>query len=364
MKTTTPKKRIKEKYLTAEQIFRYFDQYIQDSYSGKRRKKNGKPLQLGTIKMYEHVRKMLMDFCSHTNFDFKIYIDQHLTFNEKVNARRYYSRFYTKFNSYMYDKRNLYDNYAGAMIRGLRGFFNYLETERYISVGTYHRSFFVYREEIPIIALTPEQLNFVIYDPEFDELCAQHNLTEIREIFVVGCTIALRISDLLALSHKNLLNIQGTYYIKVKSIKTDTYTTIKLPEYVKTIVLKYYTKAGKILPSISMQHFNEKLKVFARLLPNDFEYIKMREKRGKPTIIYKDPKRKIHYHLSDHITSHTMRRTAISTMLSLNTPEHVVRKISGHSDNSREFYRYVQISQSVIDKETDEMFERLKEYRV
>ena len=54
-----------------------------------------------------------------------------------------------------------------------------------------------------------------------------------------------------------------------------------------------------------------------------------------------------------------MRRTAITTMLCLGMPEHLVRKISGHAANSKEFFRYVLLSQSFIDQETDLMFEKL-----
>jgi integrase len=363
MKNVKTPRKTKQKFIDAATIFEYFDEYINDSYSGSRRKKNGKPLQPGSVAMYRNVKRTLENFVETTQFDFKIYIDQHLTIQEKIKARKYYSKFYLKLTWYMYDKLNFYDNYAGSIIRGIRAFFNYLEAERYISVGIYHRSFFVYREEISIVALTPEQLKYVIYDLEFDELAAQHNLSHVKDLFVIGCTIALRISDLLSLTRKNLFIEKGKSYIKIKSIKTETPTTIKLPEYAKEIILKYADNSDRLLPSISMQYFNEKLKQFARLLPDDFEFIKTREKRGKTHIIYKDPKLKTHYKLSDHISTHTMRRTAISTMLSLNMPEHIVRKISGHAAHSREFFRYVQISQSVIDKETDEMFERLREFK-
>jgi hypothetical protein len=39
-------------------------------------------------------------------------------------------------------------------------------------------------------------------------------------------------------------------------------------------------------------------------------------------------------------------------MLSLGMPEHAVRKISGHSPMSKEFFRYVSLAQSYQDKET------------
>jgi hypothetical protein len=46
-------------------------------------------------------------------------------------------------------------------------------------------------------------------------------------------------------------------------------------------------------------------------------------------------------------------------MLNLGMPEHIVRKISGHAPNSREFYRYVQMSQSLIDQESDKVFKKI-----
>jgi intergrase/recombinase len=100
----------------------------------------------------------------------------------------------------------------------------------------------------------------------------------------------------------------------------------------------------------------------ARMLPNDFEMVKTREKNGKQMIVYRDPKKKKHYKLSDHISTHTMRKTAISTMLSLGMPEHIVRKISGHAANSKEFFRYVKMAQNVIDKEADKVFDQIRNY--
>ena len=54
-----------------------------------------------------------------------------------------------------------------------------------------------------------------------------------------------------------------------------------------------------------------------------------------------------------------MRRTAITTMLRLQMPEHLVRKISGHAAESKEFHKYVSISQKYLDTETDKVFLKL-----
>lgn len=54
-----------------------------------------------------------------------------------------------------------------------------------------------------------------------------------------------------------------------------------------------------------------------------------------------------------------MRRTAITTLLSLGMPELLVRKVSGHAPNSREFFKYVALAQSYLDEETTKAYNRL-----
>ena len=80
----------------------------------------------------------------------------------------------------------------------------------------------------------------------------------------------------------------------------------------------------------------------------------------KQVIVYKDPKT-LEFTTNFRIISVHIQceRTAITTMLMLGMPEHLVRKISGHAANSKEFFRYVLLSQSFIDDETDRMFDKL-----
>ncbi len=350
----------KVKYLDETTFLRLIDDFINDSYAGRRTKKNGTRISSGTIKNYDYLKKNLIEFCGQSSFEVKLFVVNNLTQTEKERAKRYYKKFYKSFTAYMYDKKKYYDNYVGLIIKCLRSFFNYLETERNISVGTYHRSFFVPSEEIPIIALNHEQLNYIIYNEDFDQAARENGLEKVKDIFVFGCTVALRVSDLLKLSRKNLLVQGDRYYISVKSQKTNTHTSIKLPDYAVEIIQKYHKRQRTLLPSISSAWFNTRLKDLAQLIPDNFEMVKTRERRGKQVIVYKDPKRRIHYKLSDHISTHTMRKTAITTMLCLGMPEHLVRKISGHAANSHEFFRYVQLSQSFIDDETDKVFEQIK----
>jgi integrase len=82
----------------------------------------------------------------------------------------------------------------------------------------------------------------------------------------------------------------------------------------------------------------------------------VRERKGKTIIRQKDPKTQRKLKLSDHISSHTMRRTAISIMLESGMDEILVRRISGHAPNSKEFYRYVRLAQHRLDAETTRVF--------
>ena len=50
-----------------------------------------------------------------------------------------------------------------------------------------------------------------------------------------------------------------------------------------------------------------------------------------------------------------MRRTCITTMLTSGMPEYIVRKVSGHTSDSKAFFRYVTLAQSLMDKEIDKM---------
>jgi hypothetical protein len=52
-----------------------------------------------------------------------------------------------------------------------------------------------------------------------------------------------------------------------------------------------------------------------------------------------------------------MRRTAITNMLMRGVPENLVRKISGHSPLSKEFYRYVALSQDYQDTQMRKMYD-------
>lgn len=95
-----------------------------------------------------------------------------------------------------------------------------------------------------------------------------------------------------------------------------------------------------------------------------YDYPKVRNKRGKPVVQYKNDRTGKNYRFCDQLSTHTMRRTAITTMLNLGVQENNVRKISGHAPGSNEFYKYVKYSQEKVDNDLENMYEKLSEKRL
>jgi integrase len=250
---------------------------------------------------------------------------------------------------------------VGQNIKIIRVFFNYLQKDLLIPVGDFHKNFYVRKEEIPIVILLPEELNFLIYNKIFEESLPE-KMQQVKDMFVFGCTVALRISDLLALKTSNLRINGSDWYIIVRSKKTGTDTQIRLPDYAVSILKKYKAKNSRLLPHFNKVNLNLYVKRLIELAGYTQPVGKQREQQGKVREINQLKQNKTSsYRFCDLITTHTMRRTAITTMLSLGVPEQVVRKISGHSPMSKEFFRYVSLAQTYQDQEVSKMFDKLKQ---
>jgi integrase len=342
-------------------FFELYDKFVQDSKTGRRLQPNGKRLSAGTLLNYGYTRNLLQQFCLAKSMELRLKPVKYLTKREQTTEKNYWKRFYKKFTDYLYADCGHFDNYVGQNIKNLRVFFNYLNKDLLLNIGDFHKQFYVRKEEIPVVTLMPEELNYFIYNKELDEKL-NARLQRVRDMFVFGCTVALRISDLLALKKSNLRIVGDNWYLVVRSQKTKTDTQVKLPDYAVDILKKYKFRNGKLLPHFNKVNLNLYLKQLLETAGFTHPVNKAREIRGRIKEMTKERgSRKTTYRFCDMVTTHTMRRTAITVMLSLGTPEQVVRKISGHSPMSKEFFRYVAVAQAYQDKSTSDMFDRLKQ---
>jgi integrase len=345
----------------ASPIIPLFNQFIKDTETGKRLKKNGEKIKSGSIDNYRYVLHNLIKFSTDTAFELRICDAQKLSTRELSSEKNYWKKFYQKYTEYLY-KNGCHDNYVGANIKVIRVFFNYLKNDKDFFTGDFQRLFYVRKEEIEIFVLSPEQLKFLIHDKEFEQKLTA-SLQKIKDIFVFGCTTGLRYSDIFLLTSKNFEMVNGEWFLKLKSLKTKTFSFIKLPSYAITIFEKYISTNSKqtIFGKISLFNFNKNLKLIGEEALFTAPIEVSREKQGKTQKLTKKTD-KTKNRFCDKMSSHMMRRTAITTMLILGMPEHLVRKISGHSTSSSSFNRYVHYAQSYIDLEISKVHSKLELY--
>jgi integrase len=262
-----------------------------------------------------------MEFSEKYNFPLKLKSIQKLNKRSLQQQKKYYEKFYMSFTNYLYKDRGCFDNYVGFNIKNIKTFFNYINKQMILITGDFYKLFHVYKEEIPIVALLPEELNFMIFNEDF-EMSLTPRMKEVKDFFVFGCTVALRVSDLLKLTNSNLRIIGEVWYLEVRSQKTATITQIALPEYAINIIKRYSKKRSKyLLPRFNNSNLNKYLKELAVLAGLTQLNNKTRMRQGRVITVNANQQDKQQVRFSDLITTHTMRRTAITVMLSLGMPE-------------------------------------------
>jgi integrase len=335
-----------------------FRKFIKDVRDGRHLQKNGKRIKHDSILNYCYLETLLSKFSAEKKFRIRIKNLSNLKEKQFDEEKKYWSNFYMEFTTYLYEEQGHFDNYVGRMIKLLRSFFNYLVNDQGMNIGFFHRKFYVPNEEVDIVVISPERLNYLIHAGE-PEKQLNAELKKVKDVFVFGCAVGLRFSDLMSLTKANLEVVNERMYLKVQSKKTHTFTRVKLPDYAINLV-NYYTGQyeNALLPKFNKVYMNKKIKLIMELYGFTEPIMRTRQKRGIPEPIYRGADGKTTYRFCDAVTTHTMRRSAITTLLSLGMKEQMVRQISGHSANSKEFYRYVSFAQNYIDIEIDRVHAR------
>jgi integrase len=214
------------------------------------------------------------------------------------------------------------------------------------------------QHSVPVV-LIPEQLNFLITNKDFESSLNKY-LKRAKDIFVFGCTVGLRYSDLMNLKKTNIIFSEGGASLVLFSKKTGTELKIPLPDYLLSIIHKYRRKAGKyILPRLSSTNLNLQIKKLIKTAGWIHTLPKNISCRGKIRELKTNAGGTWPFY--QHITAHTMRRTAITTLLIMGVPETMVRKISGHAPGSKEFYKYVGLAQEYLNQEVKNAYKKLIE---
>lgn len=334
-----------------------FGKFISTCKKGKRTKYIGKKLAPGTITQYECVYQLLQEFEQKENISIKIELCRKQSIQIIKREKKYWEKFFQKFLQFLYKDKECFDNYVCSVLKILNTFFNYLSEEKSYPISKFYKSFKINTEEFHPIILSPSQLDFLINDKDFESKLSSH-LKKTKDIFIFGCTVALRYSDLMRLKKEHVIDSPDGKYLLIHTKKTSTLVKLPLPDYLLSIINKYQKIAGKnILPRLSATNLNIQVKALCKKAGWNYVVPKVRYKQGKPIEMKNENGSSLSF--ADQVTTHTMRRTAITTLLVLGVPEHIVRRISGHAPNSKEFYRYVVIAQEYLNKHVLEAYSKL-----
>ena len=239
----------------------------------------------------------------------------------------------------------------------LKAFFNYLISEKTLPVGDFHKKFRVHAEKFTPVILSPAQLKFLIVNRAFEDTLSISQ-KRVKDIFVFGCTVALRYQDLMRLQKINIQYTAEGVNLLLHTQKTGAEIKVPLPEYALAIINKYKKKTGRfVLPRLANSNMNLGLKALIKKAGWDYSLPKIRHRMGEAVEIKTFTGET--YKFYNHITAHTMRRTAITTLLLMGVDENSVRSISGHAPGSAEFYRYVVVIQEYLNAKVKEAHVKL-----
>ena len=236
----------------------------------------------------------------------------------KLNFESFDKKFFHDFTSYL-ENEGLENNTIGSYFKRIKAFLNWAKEQGYHTTTDFIR-YKVLKEEKPVIFLNKIELDHLI---NFD-LTKSKRLAETRDLFVLQCVTGLRVSDLMTLDQKHILD--GN--IHMRSQKTGGQLIIPLNNIAKAILKKYPDG----LPKKSSQKYNDYLKELAELTELERKVPKQKISGNKVDSSF--------ISMSEAISSHTGRRTFITQCLERGIQPHLVMSYTGHSD-LKTMYRYI-----------------------
>jgi integrase len=305
------------------------------------------------------VHSLLKEYEQDNTIQLRVQLVHRASLRTLKREKNYWSRFFITFSQFLYRKKGYYDNYVAGVFKIIKTFFSYLQKDKGYVTGNYQKLFRIPVQQATPVVLTPEQLQFLIINKTFESSLNKYQ-RRAKDIFVFGCTVALRVSDLMSLKKTNLISSENKTFLSVFTQKTGAEVRIPLPEYAVEIINRNRRKAGRyLLPRLSVTNLNRQIKNLIKsagwdnMMPKTISHygrmIELKTESGNSWPFYK------------HITAHTMRRTAITTLLILGVSENIVRKISGHAPGSKEFYKYVGLAQEYLNQEVSKAYQKLIE---
>lgn len=292
-------------------VFDYIDKYIEDNAASRVK---------GSLSVYKSLKNHLKAYES--------------TMNTRVQFDRITYDFFTSFQNFLInhktDKGRTLNNITIAkQLSTLKTFLNYAKRSG-IKVSDGYKDFVIKRQKLEVIALTEEEF----YKLVNLDLSNNKRLDQVRDVFVFGCTVGYRYSDLKQLSRHHIKG--DTIYLTTEKTKTPLITPLNE---IALNILQKYARNKKPLPIISNQKYNKYLTEVCELaeLNEEIEIIRF---KGAEKIVNVYPKWQL-------VTAHTSRKSFASMLIAKQVPYQVIMTLGGWSD-FKSFQRYIKIEEDTL----------------
>jgi integrase len=290
-------------------FFALLDEYLQSKVG---------QVSKDVVKDYYTLMKHLKGFQEHSG--------ETIRFN-KIDLKFYEN--FVRYLEFTVVKKNgevgMQKNSVGKLIKNLKCFLNNSMRKKLIEPIDL-TSFKTTTAQVDDIYLTEQELENI----EKLDLTNNPFLSKIRDMFLIGCETGLRYSDLNRLDWQH---IEGNF-IQIKVKKTTSRVIIPISTRVRRILESYLMPD---FPSgIHMNYFNPEIKNIAFLAGINTKFSKWKIIGNQKTEITKSK------HL--FVSSHTCRRTFCTNQFLRGMPPILIRKISGHKDETS-FLKYIKIDE-------------------
>lgn len=235
--------------------------------------------------------------------------------NKKIKFSEIDYKFFIGYTKWMTDVKGYRPNMQGSQVKHLKAVMNEAY-KRKLHTNLEFKSFIKPSEEVDNVYLSLEE-----YDRLY-ELKLSGTKELVRDLFLIGCYTAMRVSDYSRLMPEDIRG--GLIYLEQK--KTKDKVVVPAHKRVLEIIEKY---GGA--PKISEQKLNLHIKEICRMA-GITELIRVK-KNG--VYLYKEK--------CQLVTSHTARRSAATNMALNGTPLRDIMQITGHKSEGN-LLRYIKIT--------------------
>jgi len=181
------------------------------------------------------------------------------------------------------------------------------------------------------IYITADERN-ILYSASIES----ERLQRVRDIFILQCLIGARVGDLCKLTKANIQNNAVSYIPGKTKYKRPKTVTIPLHPHAVEILNRYNLPDGRLLPFITDQRYNDYLKELFQNVGISRIVTDLNKKTSEPEQVK----------LCDIVSSRMARRTFVGNLYG-KVDRGIIGSMSGHSEGSRAFARYYDVSKEL-----------------